>query len=96
MNTFEIFIMILTSGLFLGVLCLFYRMGRAHEFIESKFTSIDERFQKIEERFQKIDERFQKIDERFQKIEEKMNNQFEYTCPLQFYRSLFILQRVNF
>jgi archaellum component FlaC len=74
MSSFEVFVVILTSGVFLGVLALFYRMGRAHEFLESNFKSMDERFTKIDERFTKIDERFTKIDERFEKIDQRFNS----------------------
>jgi archaellum component FlaC len=72
MSSFEVFVVILTSGVFLGVLALFYRMGRAHEFLESNFKSMDERFTKIDERFTKIDERFEKIDQRFNSIEKDL------------------------
>lgn len=69
MSTFETFIVILTSGVFLGILGLFYRIGRAHEFMESKFKSMDDRFTKIDDRFIKFDDRFDKIDQRFNSID---------------------------
>jgi DNA anti-recombination protein RmuC len=76
MSPFEVFVVILTSGIFLGILAIFYRMGRVHEFMESKFKSIDEHFEKIDERFNKMDERFNKMDERLNKMDERFNEEF--------------------
>ena len=61
MSSFEVFIVILTSGVFLGILAIFYRLGRAHEFLESKFKSNDEKFTKIEDRFTKLEHKIDDV-----------------------------------
>ncbi|CAF24175.1 hypothetical protein [Candidatus Protochlamydia amoebophila] len=74
MSTFEVISVLLSSGVFIGILALFYRFGRNQERIDNSFKAIDEKLKAVDERFNKMDERFDKVDSRLNRIDERFNS----------------------
>ena len=60
MRTFEVIMIIISSGIFTSLLALFYRFGKNQERQDGFFKSIDERFNRVDERFHEMQS---KIDE---------------------------------
>lgn len=54
MTTFEILISFIGSGIFLGILGMFYRMGSHHKEIELCFKHFDERFKNLKNDIREI------------------------------------------
>ena len=61
MTTFEILISFLGSGIFLGILGMFYRMGSHHKEIELCFKHIDDKFLGVESKFTNIENNLREI-----------------------------------
>ncbi len=62
MTPFEIIISFIGSGIFLGILGMFYRMGSHHKEIELCFKHIDERFTGIETDIREMKKDLARID----------------------------------
>lgn len=77
MNTFEIIMALLASGIFSALLALFYRFGRNQESIDRSFKAIDEKFKAVNDRLNKLDSMekdIQQLNTRMAVVESRLND----------------------
>lgn len=74
MTTFEIITALLSSGVFLALLGLFYRFGRNQESIDRSFKAINEKLYSIDTRLSNVEKDIQQLTTRVAVIESRLND----------------------
>lgn len=72
MKTFEIIMIIISSGIFTSLLCLFYRFGRNQERQDHSFKIIDDKIQKLDDKIQKLDSKLEYIEKDLNQINTRL------------------------
>ena len=72
MTTLEIIIAIAGTGIFSGVMAIFYRSGRNQERVDNGFKSMDDKFKTVNERLDKIDSKIDNVEKDLQQLNTRM------------------------